>query len=450
MTEGFLDNPELPAKAFGVPTEAIPDHIRSVYGLLEKAAKSAAGLYTTQKELLNPLLDDLNSYIKEDRRAKDLYTVPDSQGRWVYMHQHPAFEDALDNAREDLRQAAKILETTRPGDASYLYLVRRSLDKLDKEGQQEVLRSFTRQRSEMSFMLGLIEGEKRKRWWEGYLGFADEGRTSQMQEEADRYMRLGAKRSGDRFTEFAKEVMMRFEYAGLMAGRLGSRRVSAKNLRADGDDHVRISIYSGPFYSRYKELLEIAGHYTAANLLPDYDGVVRFLSAHEFSHIEDDPGEGKAGELTQPIRESSANFSAIDFMANDFEEGNISEQELSDGIRGALAYSLADCDYLLKSGEPLPDLMKLTRHTVYDPGSSLLLYRWLSSSGLVVENGKIVAINLDRVINESRELYVEEGSLNFNGNLNNVYKHFNSQLPIDRPFNLYSSPSEDKIKSISA
>lgn len=450
MNEGILDNPELPLKEFYVPPRAIPEHINPVYEYLESAAKRAVHLFTTQKALLDPLLGDLDLHAKDDRRARDMYTVPDSQGRWVYMHQHPAFEEDLAYAQEDLRRAVRILVTTRPEDARYLGLVRRSLSRLDKEGQQEILAVFTRQRSPMSFMLGLIEGQSRKKWWEGYLGFADEGRTDEMQEEADRYMRLGEERGGKRFTEFAKETMMRFEYAGVMAGRLGSRRVSAKNLRADGDDHVRMTIYSGPFSIRHRELQDNARKYMTTEMLSSYDGLVRFLSAHEFSHIEDDPGEGKAGELTQPVRESAANFSAIDLIARDAKSGSISEEDLLEGVKGAIEFSLGDCSYLLETGGPLPDGLTLARHSVYDVGSSILLFRWLSSGGLQVEDGKITAIDLHRIVQETKDLYEQQSVLNADGSYTQVLRHFSNQLPIGRPFTLYAMASNGQQNRIPA
>lgn len=432
MHEAVSDNPELPLREYGVPRAAIPSHFQAVREPLERAARRAVNMYVTQRAKLEPVLDQLDYLAREDRLAKNPYTVPDDTGRFIFMHQHPEFEEDRQRSQEDIRQAARTLSILDHDEsAAFLNLVADNLDRLDKERVEQTIRAFVRQRSEMSFVLTLMETERGKRWWEGYLGFMDKTRTEQMQTEADRYRQAWIERNG---REIVQETNMRFEYAAVLAGRVGTRPVSAKNSSAEGDNYSRIATFAGPFWVRYHDInLGVSQRYMDKNLQPTYDGTLRFLHAHEYSHNDDYPG--RLGILTQPTREAAANFSAIDLVAREVEKGRLSEDDLIECIRGSVGYSLADCNYLLLTERSLPDILTLAKHTVYDLASTVLLSRFLLESGLEVRDRKIASVDPGIVVEIARELYVEESRLLQTGSYMRALKHFEENLP-SGPFTL--------------
>lgn len=426
------DNPASPLREYEVPREARPSYYLSVFGDLEHAAQRAKNMYLIQRVRLDPVLDKLDEIARDDKLARNPYTIPDDSGRFVYMHQHPEFEDDRRFAQEDIRRAARMLNFFNAYDTvQYLNTVANGLDHLDRDGIGQVMRASIRQKGDMSFLLAPVETERRKIWWEGYLGFVDSPRTSEIQQEMNRFRQVAQERSN---AGFNKETLMRFEYAAVMAGRLGRRLVSAKNSSVSGDNHVRIAIFSGPFWEKYNDTnIDVASQYVAEHILPTYDGSLRFLCGHEFSHNEDDPS--KLGELTQPMRESAANFSAIDLAAKDVELNHLPEDSLVECIMGAVGYSLSDCDDFLRTGRSLPDVVTLGRRTVYDLGSTTLLYKFVSEGGLVIQNGVITSVDPKEVVRVARDLYEEESDLMQSGNYGKALKHFENNLPRG-PFSL--------------
>lgn len=430
--------------------ENIPSHQRGVFHQLKEAAILGGELYYEQKKALLPYLNVLDEVADSDPLAKNPFTVPNERGRFVHFDEHEKIAPLLRQVRSKIFNIAASAERVDMQQLStYLYILASNLPMIGYgEGVNEVgyhmaMKAYGRLRnSTLNFHFLPVETEDGKQMWQGYLGVQDKDSTREVATDIRSIREAGVRRYGGWFSLYTE---MRVDNVVVMAGFLADPRERGVNFSAMNIPNetelvtevgTKIIVCDASFNRIFNEMvLERSRLYLAT--LPDTQGTVRYVGAHEITH--DERYDNYLGRLLHnPTRESYANNGGIDLAADVWSPDNDQTRDSFETIyRGYLGYVFRDCFDVLRMPE-VPNLEQLAQKSRYIPGELAGLHQAIEEKALKVKNGIITEIDLIKARGLARRLALQERAILRNGTEEDARNYFESILPREPIFNSHN------------
>lgn len=430
----------VPVDQFSVDLSVLPKAQQPVFRKLEIVAALGGQLYLAQINNLKPDRDQSVLKASEDPLATDPLTLPDKDGRFVSLWKHPDQYPLLLEARKELLFAAQLseiagnIELARYLNSAGTQLVTGKYDAVT--GRYLQLRD-----PHINFHLLPFENQYGKKVWEGYVGIIDQADSEELMEEVRELRKVGAEKNGGKW--FSPQTNVSVDNVAVMSGWLaswarmlrrreeglsGEGKISAQNL--PNENYLvrrygsRIILYAASFQEAYAEIAENSELYLDPELRPSSVDAATFLIGHEFRH--DERYDNDLGWLHSPFRELFATAGCLESYADTWLERN--PERFRSAIEGCLGYSLLDCSSVFGQ-VTLSNLETMVKQSVYLPGSLALLHLGIIGEAWVVENGKIVSIDLQKTAFLARNLISKQRDLLSQGSVMKVEKYFNDILP---------------------
>lgn len=432
----------VPVDYFRVDIDKFPRPQRIICEILERAAALGGELYLEQRNNLKPYQHQLDELAKQDPLAQDPHTIPDRDGKFIPLWEHPTQVPVLKEVRQlQLRAARAAGQAGLASLGKYLALSSMDLTQGDYDGIKS--RYIRLVGSPINYHLLPIESEVgfgNKQFWQGFLGLTDLADSQNLQIEVRELREAGAATLGGSW--YTPLTNVTIDRVAVMSGWIsllaqGQRRqekglpaeggLSAQNFpnevkltRAAGS---RIIIYAESFMEVCQAIDDIGRDYLDPTLVPTSVDDARFLVSHELAH--DERYDNHLGWLHSAIREAYANYRAIVAAAETWGE----QSELFKSIvKGALGYALRDSHPYLKMGV-MPNLATLVGKSSHVPGSLGLLHSGIQQEALILESGLIVTIDWEKSAALFWELAHKGRELLQTGTDKNAAKHLEDILP---------------------